>query len=66
MVSYAIKVIWPDGAEEFLKEGPVDSGEIASFASPERADEQRIFMMEGMAEDVQSINVVPHPGRTRR
>lgn len=55
---YAIKVIWRDGEEEYLKEG----SRPATFANRERADSMRAFMLEGMdPEDIQSINVVPTP-----
>lgn len=54
---YAIKVIWLEGDEEYLKEG----GRRRSFANRERAEEMRSFMLEGMSEEVQSINVVPLP-----
>lgn len=53
----AIKVIWLDGEEEYLKEGD----RIALFLNEHRAGEMRDFMLEGMSGEVQSINVVPFP-----
>jgi hypothetical protein len=56
---FAIKVIWLDGEEEYLKEG----SNVARFANRERAEAQRDFMKEGMEDEVQSINVVPYPAQ---
>lgn len=56
---FAIKVIWLNGEEELLKTG--HSGRVADFPSRDRAEAQRDFMLEGMADEVQSINVVPYP-----
>lgn len=56
----AIKVVWLDGEEEYLKEG----AEPASFVNRARAEEMKSFMLEGMSDEVQSINVVPYPHRT--
>lgn len=53
----AIKVVWLDGQEEYLKEGD----RIALFLSTHRATEMKRFMLEGMSDEVQSINVVPFP-----
>ena len=55
---YAILVIWENGEEEYLKEGLVN---IAKFSSRQRAQEQKDFMLMGMEDEVQSINVVPFP-----
>jgi hypothetical protein len=55
---FAIKVIWADGEEEYVKQGT----ETARFTSRARAKEQAEFMKMGMDDDeVQSINVVPYP-----
>lgn len=56
-MSWAIKVIWDDGEDEYLKQG----SRVAVFPSRERAQEMRDFMMEGMSDECQSINVVPAP-----
>lgn len=61
-MAYAILVIWPDGEEEYLKTGAKPDGKTATFPSRKRADGMRDFMMEGMADEVQSINVVPFGG----
>lgn len=57
---FALLVVWKDGEQEFLKEGP-SGGPPAHFANRRRAEEMRDFMLEGMSEEVQSINVVSHP-----
>lgn len=57
MPAYAIKVIWLEGDEEYLEEGD----KTASFTNRERAEEMKSFMLEGMSEEVQSINVVSLP-----
>lgn len=57
---YAIKVIWLDGQEEFVREG-IAGGRISLYSNIKIAKAQRDFMLEGMEEDVQSINVVPYP-----
>lgn len=57
MKPFAIKVVWLDGEEEFLKEG----SRVARFANRKRAEEQRDFMKAGMSDEVQSINVVHYP-----
>lgn len=57
MPAYAIKVIWLEGDEEYLKEGR----KTAQFANRERAEKMKSFMLEGMSDEVQSINVVPFP-----
>lgn len=62
---FAIKVIWLDGEEEFLKQGETPDGEVAMFANRERATTQRDFMLLGMEDEVQSINVVPYPAAQR-
>ena len=53
---WAIKVVWSDGEEEYLKEGI----RVAIFSSRSRAHEQADFMKIGM-DDVQSIAVVKAP-----
>lgn len=53
---YAVKVIWKDGEEEYLKAGT----RVAIFSAKSRAEEQAEFMRMGM-DDVQSINVVQAP-----
>lgn len=60
MSKLAIKVVWLDGREEYLKE----STEPASFVNRARADEMKSFMLEGMSDEVQSINIVPYPHST--
>jgi len=56
----AIKVIWADGEEEFLKEG--GSHTPFAYSSRKKAEEQVEFMKIGMDKDeFQSINVVPYP-----
>ena len=57
-MKWAIKVVWKDGEEEYLK-GP--RGRIATFFGRSRAEDQAEFMREGMESDVQSINVVRAP-----
>lgn len=60
MANYAIKVIWANGEEEFVKQGLGDTP--ALFHSRMRAGEQADFMRMGMDDDeCQSINVVPYP-----
>lgn len=59
---YSVLVVWLDGEREYLKQG----SRTAIFSSRSRAEEQRDFMLEGMEEDVQSINVVPAPPPERR
>lgn len=56
---YAIKVIWFEGDEEYLKEG--DGDKTASFPNRERAENMKSFMLEGISDQVQSVNVVPFP-----
>lgn len=51
---FYILVVWKNGSQEYLKEGD----HIASFGSMEKADSVKEFMLEGISEDVQSINVV--------
>lgn len=62
MSKFAIKVIWLDGTEEYLKTG--HSGRVADFRSRDLAEAQRDFMLAGMAEEAQSINIVPYPTET--
>ncbi|HKV10727.1 MAG TPA: hypothetical protein VJ725_21480 [Thermoanaerobaculia bacterium] len=56
---FGIKVVWRNGEEEFLCRGICANGPIARFPSREAADAQRAFLLEGMSDEVQSINVVP-------
>ena len=58
MAGFAILVIWADGEQEYLKQGVAH---VVRFSSRKRAQEQREFMLMGMDEDVQSVNVVPFP-----
>lgn len=51
---YSILVVWLDGESEYLKEG----SHTAIFSSRKRAESQRDFMLLGMEEDIQSINIV--------
>lgn len=62
---FAIKVIWSDGEEEFLKEG-LSATKVAKFSSRKQAQSQADFMKIGMDgdDDVQSVNVVTYPRRT--
>lgn len=57
--TYSILVVWSDGEEELLKHGASPDGDPARFTSRARADEMRDFMLQGMADEVQSISVVP-------
>lgn len=60
MTRYAIKVVWADGDEEYLKLG--QSRVPAVFPNRQRAKEQADFMLMGMDQgECQSINVVPYP-----
>lgn len=59
---YAIKVIWNDGSEEYLKDS---SGEPARFRNRNQAKNQVDFMKIGMEGDCQSINVVSYPATKR-
>jgi hypothetical protein len=56
-VKFAIKVIWQDGTEEYLKQGH----RVAKFLSRKRAQEQVDFMKMGADDEFQSINIVPFP-----
>lgn len=56
-MKFALRVTWLDGSDEYLNEGE----RVASFSSRTRADEQRSFMLEGIADEVQGISVVPYP-----
>lgn len=58
--AFAVLVIWKGGEREYLKEGE-QGGEPARFANRKSAKEMRDFMLVGMSEDVQSVNVVPYP-----
>lgn len=60
-MKYAIKVVWPDGTEEFVKEGSRHDGRVAVFGIRE-ARRHRDFMALGFDEDeIQSINIVEAP-----
>jgi hypothetical protein len=56
---FAILVICKNGDEEYLKQGL--SFTPARFSSRRASVEQKQFMLQGMDEDVQSVNVVPFP-----
>lgn len=57
-MSYAIKVIWANGEEEYAKQGT----EIARFANRAEAKEMADFMKMGMDDgELQSVNVIPFP-----
>lgn len=63
MPLFAIRVTWPDGSDEFLREGI----STACFHSRRAAEEQIEFMRMGMGdEDVQAIVVVPYPRSSAR
>ena len=55
---WKVKVIWLNGKEEFLQMG-INPGTDAVFMLKSKAQEQASFLLEGIREDVQSINVVP-------
>jgi hypothetical protein len=57
-VNWAIKVVWPNGEEEFLHPGI--TGKVALFRSLKAAKEQRDFMWIGMEGECQSINIVKY------
>lgn len=59
MAGWALLVIWKDGDEEYLCDGLGDRP--TRFVSSARAADQRDFMLMGMDDEVQSINVVPYP-----
>lgn len=57
-MKYAVKVVWDDGSEEYLKEGAAP----AIFPAKSEAQEMAEFMRRGMyGDEIQSINVVPAP-----
>ena len=60
-MSYAIKVVWLDGTEEYVRDGPTVRGLVARFPKKKDAEEMRNFMLIGMSDEVQSINVVDYP-----
>lgn len=61
-MKYAIKVIWLDGTEEYVKEGFGADAHVATFADRREADRQRDFMSHGFDEgEIQSLNVVEAP-----
>lgn len=57
MSRFSILVVWDNGTQEWLMEG----SRIASFTSRTRAERWRDFMLMGVEDEVQSINVVPSP-----
>ena len=61
-MTHAILVIWSNGESEYLKEGLTT--DPARFTL-RQAREQRDFMLIGMEDEVQSINVVPFPNASR-
>lgn len=57
-MKFAIKVIWADGSEEYVKQG----AETAQFSTRAKAIEKADFFKMGMDDgECQSINVVPYP-----
>ena len=58
---YAIRVTYPSGDEAFLVRGLCADGPIALFPSKEAAEEQRAFLLEGISDEVQSVDVVLAP-----
>lgn len=58
MTRYFILVVWKDGSAEWLKE----NSSRAVFRGYKAATKQRDFMMIGMEDEVQSINVVAAKG----
>lgn len=59
---WAVLVVHKDGEQGYLIRGLCSRGPIALFPSREAAEEQRQFLLEGISDEVQSINVVPAPG----
>lgn len=55
---WLILVVWENGETEYLKEGD----KLAIFYSKTKAEQTRDFMLQGMEEEVQSINVVSKGG----
>lgn len=58
-MSWAVLVTWLDGEEEYLHEGMGDK--TARFTTKLAAKEQRDFMMIGMSDEVESIEIVRSP-----
>lgn len=58
---FSILVVWKNGDEEYLVRGLCAHGPVALFQSRESAEDQRAFLLEGIADEVQSINVVSAP-----
>lgn len=56
-MSYKIKVIWLDGSEEFVQEGQLP-GKDAVFTSEQDAQANAEFLLEGINDEAQSVNVV--------
>jgi hypothetical protein len=60
-VRYALKVIQKNGDEDFVREM---SGEIARFTYA-GAYHKRDFLLAGIADEVQSINIVKYPKKRK-
>ncbi len=60
-MAWAVLVVWKDGNVEYLHEGH----RIATFRRRPEANTQREFLLIGMEDDVQSINVVKAPKESR-
>lgn len=58
---YAIKVVQKNGDEDFLCVGYTDI--VAKFPSRAAAQKQKDFMLIGMEDEVQSINIVKYPAK---
>ncbi len=54
MSRWAVQVVWKDGSTELVAQGAVD----AIFRTRKKATELRDFMLIGMSDEVQSINVI--------
>jgi len=58
-MNYAIKVIDKEGNEDFLCDGL--GNRPSKFPSHAAAQRQKDFMLMGMEDEVQSVNIVPYP-----
>jgi len=58
--TWAIKVIWENGEEEYVRVGSTAGGRVASFFTRDAAQKQADFLGMGI-DEAQSINVVPYP-----
>jgi hypothetical protein len=56
---YAILVTWLDGSEEYLKQG-LSGTNVARFHSRKEAKKQKDFMLIGMSDEVESIDIVSY------